>query len=167
LFRVFGPLPEVWFEDDLVTLRAWLLDRIVFIPEALVRYREHESNMVNRVATPLTTSHARRQAEEAMRIETQRRRESLLSYVPDLELALRRRWITRPVYDDLTEHVATRCALHQAIERWWSVGWIKRLGWFLYFVASGRIREGRWCSTRLLPFAIFLSLAAIRSRMKG
>jgi hypothetical protein len=168
MYDAFGPMrPGIWFEDEILTLRAWLFDRIVFIPEALVRYREHDSNMVNRAATPLTTPHARHQAEEAMRVEAQRRRESLLSYLPDLELAVRRHWITQPVYEELKQHIAERCTLHQAIEKWWSFGWIKRLGWFLFFVASGRLREGRWCSTRLLPFATFLSLAAIRSRIRG
>jgi glycosyltransferase involved in cell wall biosynthesis len=168
LYSAFGPLPPgIWFEDDILTLRAWLLDRIVFVREALVRYREHESNIVNRVATRLTTPDARHHAEETTRVEARRRRESLLSYLPDLELAVRRKWIARPLYEELTDRVAARSALHQVIEKWWSFGWIKRLAWFLYFVGSGRMREGRWCSTRLLPFAIFLSLAAIRSRMRG
>lgn len=168
LYAAFGPLPPgVWFEDDLMTLRAWLFDRIVFIQEALVRYREHDSNMVNRAAIALTTPDARHRAEEETRVEAQRRRDALLSYLPDLELAVRRHWITRPMYEELTHQVVSRCALHQVIEKWWSVGWIKRLGWFLFFVASGRMREGRWCSTRLLPFAIFLSMAAIRSRIRG
>jgi glycosyltransferase involved in cell wall biosynthesis len=168
LHAAFGPIPpDVWFEDDIITLRAWLSDRIVFIPEALVRYREHDSNIVNRVAPVLTTPHARHHAEEATRVEAQRRRQTLLSYLPDLELAVSRRWITRATYEELTSQVGSRCALHQVIEKWWSVGWLKRLGWFLFFLGSGRMREGRWCSTRLLPFAIFLSLAAIRSRMRG
>src|SRR5262245_38134085 len=44
LCDAFGPLlPDVWMEDSIISLRAWLFDRIVFIPDALVKYRTHES----------------------------------------------------------------------------------------------------------------------------
>jgi glycosyltransferase involved in cell wall biosynthesis len=161
----FGPLPTgIWFEDDIMTLRAWLFDRIVFIPEALVRYREHDSNLFNRVHPSLATRNARRHAEQATRTEARRRREALLSYGPDLELAVRQQWITRPLFEELKRDVTTRCAFHQVIEDWWNVGWILRLGLLLFLIRSGRLNEGRWCSARLLPFPMFLALGAIWSK---
>ena len=150
-----------------MTLRAWLFDRIVFIPEALVSYREHDSNLFNRVQPPLTTLHARQRAEQATRTEAQRRRESLLSYAPDLDLAVRRRWITRPLYEELKREVEARCAFHQAVEDWWNVGWMMRLSLLLFLVRSGGMHEGRWCGSRLLPFPIFLALGAIWSRTRS
>jgi glycosyltransferase involved in cell wall biosynthesis len=164
----FGPLsPGIWFEDDVITLRAWLFDRIVFIPEALVSYREHDSNLFNRVPASLTTPHARRRAEQATRTEAQRRRETLHSYGRDLDLAVRQQWITRPLYEELKRHVETRCLVHQVVEKWWHVGWMRRLGFFLFLVRAGRVREGRWCRPRLLPFPIFLALGATWSRTRA
>jgi len=168
LFESFGPMaPGLWFEDDVITLRAWLLDRIVFIKEALVSYREHDSNLVNRVDPPLNTPQARREAEEATRLEAQRRRESLRSYLADLDFAFRQRAITRPIYEELTRQVKRDCAFYRIIEDWWNVSWLRRLGLFLYVVLSGRAKEVRWCSTRLLPFPLFLHLGSLWNRARA
>ena len=114
MFTAFGPLsPGIWFEDDVMTLRAWLFDRIVFIQEALVSYRSHDSNIFNRVAVATTTFHSRKDAERTARTEAQRRRETLLSFMPDLDLALRQQWITRSLYEELKRQVEIRCRLHQ------------------------------------------------------
>lgn len=164
----FGPLsPDIWFEDDVLTLRAWLFDRIVFIPEALVSYREHDTNLFNRVQPPLTTVQARQHAEQATRTQAQRRRESLLSYVADLDLAVRRRWITRSLYREVKEQVEARCALYRAVEDWWNVAWLMRFSLLLFLVRYGGMHEGRWCSPRLVPFPIFLALGAIWSRTRS
>jgi glycosyltransferase involved in cell wall biosynthesis len=166
--EAFGPLsPRVWFEDDVITLRAWLFDRIVFVPEALVSYREHDANLFNRVKQPLTTRKARQEAEQATRTEARRRRECLLSYIPDLELAERRQWITRALCDELKRQVDARCVLYQIIEDWWSVAWPMRLALLALAVRSGRASEGRWCSPRLLPFRMFLALGAAWSRARS
>jgi glycosyltransferase involved in cell wall biosynthesis len=164
----FGPLPPgIWYEDDVLTLRALLFDRIVAIPEALVSYREHDSNLFNRVYVSLTTPHARQRAELATSTEAQRRRETLLSCEGDLDLAVRQRWITRALCEELKRQMETRCALHHVIEKWWHVGWMRRFGLFLFLLRSGCVREVRWCSSRLLPFPIFLALGAIWSRTRS
>jgi glycosyltransferase involved in cell wall biosynthesis len=167
LCDAFGPLsPRVWFEDDVITLRAWLYDRIIFVPEALVRYREHDSNVFNRVKPPPTTRQAREDAEAATRTEARRRRECLRTYLSDLELAVRRHWITRSLCDEIKRQVEARCALYQVIEDWWSVGWPMRLALLLFVIRTGRVSEGLWCSPRLLPFHVFLVLGAIWSRTR-
>jgi len=90
MWDAFGPLPSgVWFEDDVITLRAWLYDRIVFLPEAFVKYREHDANMFNRVESPLTSLRARQDAEEATKLYARRRRDTYLCYMPDLDVAVR------------------------------------------------------------------------------
>jgi glycosyltransferase involved in cell wall biosynthesis len=165
--NAFGPLPPgIWHEDDVITLRAWLFDRIVFIPEALVSYREHDSNIFNRVHAPLTTLHARQRAEQVASTEAQRRRESLLSYMPDLDLAVRQQWITRRLCETVKRVVETRCRSWQVIEDWWNVRWTKRVALFCFIVRSGHTREVRWCTTRLLPFPVFVALGAIWSRLR-
>jgi glycosyltransferase involved in cell wall biosynthesis len=167
MFTAFGPLaPGIWFEDDVITLRAWLFDRIVFIQEALVSYRSHDSNMFNRVKTETTTFLSRKDAEQAASTEAQRRRESLLSFIPDLDLALRQQWITRSLYEELKRQVEIRCRLHRVIEDWWNIGCLQRLALLTFLVRSGRVREARWCTSRLLPFWVFLSLGAIWSRAR-
>jgi len=163
----FGPLsPRVWFEDDVITLRAWLFDRIIFVPEPLVRYREHDANVFSRVKTLPATPRAREDAEQAARTESRRRRECLLSYLPDLDLAVRRGWISRPLCDELRRQVETRCLLYQVIEDWWSVGWLMRLSLLLFVIRTGSVSEGRWCSPRLLPFRVFLKVGAMWSRTR-
>ena len=129
MFTAFGPLsPGIWFEDDVITLRAWLFDRIVFIEEALVSYRSHDSNMFNRVKTETTTFLSRKHAEQAASTEAQRRRESLLSFIPDLDLALRQQWITRRCTEELKRQVEIRCRLHRVIEDWWNIGCLRATG---------------------------------------
>lgn len=165
--EAFGPLaPRVWFEDDIITLRAWLFDRIIFVPEPLVSYREHDANVFSRVKNPPVTRQAREAAERATRTEARRRRECLLSYLPDLDLAVREKWITRPLCDELRRQVETRCELYQVLEDWWNVGWLMRLGLLVFVIRSGRVSEGRWCSPRLLPFKMFLALGALWSRTR-
>ena len=130
-------------------------------------YREHDSNLFNRVFVSLTTPQERQRAELATRTEAQRRRETLLSCERDLDLAVRRRWITWTLCAELKRQMEARCAQHQVIEKWWYVGWLRRLGLFLFLVRSGCVREVRWCTSRLLPFPIFLALGAIWSRTRS
>jgi len=168
LFDAFGPIPQgLWFEDDVITLRAWLFDRIVFVNEPLVRYREHDSNVFHRAEVPATTWRAREDAEQATTTRARRRRESLLSYVPDLDLACRQQWISCPLHEELTRHVETECGFHQIVEDWWNVGWMNRVAMFLFLVRSGRAKELRWCGPRLLPFALFVGLGATWSRVRS
>jgi len=167
MFDAFGPLPpDVWFEDDVLTLRAWLFGDIVFMDEALVRYREHESNIFNRVRPAPTTWQARKRAEQATATDARRRRISLRAYMPDLALAVRKTWITQALYEELKRRVETRCAFLQITEDWWNVDWMARLASFGFVVRSGRSNEVRWCGTRLLPFPLFLAVGAIWSRTR-
>jgi len=168
MWEAFGPLPEgIWFEDSIISLRAWLFDRIVYIPEPLVDYREHESNICNRVYPPLNTLHARHEAEDVSRTDVRWRREALMAYGPDLELAVRRRWITRSMRAEVERQVQARCDCYQVIEEWWNVGWVKRVTQFLFLIGSGRLSEGRWCGPRLLPFQVFITMGAMWSRWRS
>jgi glycosyltransferase involved in cell wall biosynthesis len=168
LCEAFGPLPErVWFEDDVITLRAWLFDRIDYIPEALVSYRQHDSNVVNRVKPRLTTRKARETAEQVTSAIARRHRECFMSYSRDLELAVSRKWITRPLCNEIKVHVQRNCVLHQIIEDWWNVSWLLRLALLMCVLRFGRSGEGRWCSPRLLPFRVFLALGAIWSTARS
>ena len=168
LHDAFGPMSaDVWHEDDLITLRAWLLDRIVLVPEALVRYREHDSNISNRVRGPLTSVDARKHAERDRRTEARRRRETLASYLHDLDLALRKQFIARPLYDEVKRRVETACRFHQVIEDWWNVGWTQRVKWLVFLVRHGQLGELRWCCSRLLPFPIFLKLGAVWALLRS
>ena len=168
LCEAFGPLPRrVWFEDDVITLRAWLFDRIDYIPEALVNYRQHDSNVFNRVEPPLTTLKARENAEQVTSVVARRRRECFMSYSRDLELAVRRDWITRRVCNEIKLHVERNGALHQVIEDWWHVNWLLRLALLVFAIRFGRLGEGRWCSPRLLPFKVFLALGAIWGKARS
>ena len=160
----FGPLaPGIWYEDDLITLRAWLFDRIAFIPDPLVNYREHGDNIFNLAPKPLVTLSDRRQAEDANRTQARRRRETILSYLPDLDRAVRRGWITQPICEQLKREFTKQCAFYWIIEEWWNLAWRMRFWLFLLLVAYRRI-EWRWCGARLLPFPVFLRVGALWSR---
>lgn len=167
LFNRFGPLAaDVWYEDDVITLRAWLFDRIVFVPEAFVRYRQHDSNLFNRAKTAATSVHAREQAERAARTNAQRRRELLESYIPDLDLGLNQGWIAHPAYEEFKRNIEKQGACYRIIEDWWSFGWIKRVAFILFLGLSGRLPEARWSSARLVPFRVFLLLGALWARLR-
>ncbi len=48
LFETFGPLPpNITYEDDTIPFRASLLGEVIHIPQALVRYRRHNSSVMN------------------------------------------------------------------------------------------------------------------------
>jgi glycosyltransferase involved in cell wall biosynthesis len=167
LCEAFGPLPSrVWFEDDVITLRAWLFDRIDYIPEALVRYRRHDSNVFNRARPSLTTWKARENAEQETREIARRRRECFTSYIGDLELAVRKGWISQTLCDKVKVRVDRNCALHQVIEDWWSVSWLLRLALLVFAIRFGRLGEVRWCSPRLLPFKVFVGLGTLWARAR-
>jgi hypothetical protein len=167
MFSAFPPIPpDVWYEDDVVTLRAWLYGRILFMDQPLVKYREHDSNIFNRVTPLATTRAARQRAEHDTATEARRRRVSLLAYLPDLALAVRQQWITPLLYEQLVALVETRCTLLSIIENWWNVPWIRRLASFGFVSSHGRPSEVRWCGTRLLPQPLFLSLGAAWSRLR-
>lgn len=168
LCDAFGPLPpRIWFEDNIITLRAWLFDRIYYIPEPLVSYREHESNVFNRVPKPLTTRVGRLDAEQTTSTVARRRRESFLSYLPDLEIAVHRQWITRPLCDELKRRIDRNCERHQIVADWWNVSWLLRLGLMTLAIRFGHLSDARWCSLRLLPFEVFLLLGATWSRVRA
>ena len=167
MFEAFGPLPpDVWHEDDIITLRAWLFDQIVFMDDELVQYREHDSNLFNRADTVATTWQARRQAEEAWAHGARRRRISLLGFLPDLEVAVEREWITPVMRAQLARHVELRCASFQIMENWWKVAWRRRVASFCVLLWLRRRDEVRWCGPRLLPLPVFLAVGAAWSRAR-
>lgn len=157
--RIFG------LEDNVISLRAWLFDRIVYIPDALVNYRQHESNITNRVP-PRQTPQARHRAEHLVRTELLWRREALKVFGPDLELAVRRSWITPSTCEEITRLAKEQFDRYQAMGEWWEVRWVTRLKRFLILIGSGRLKEARWCAPRLLPFRTFISLAAKWTRWR-
>jgi glycosyltransferase involved in cell wall biosynthesis len=165
MFNAFGPMsPGLWYEDDVITVRAWLFDRIVFLQDVLVSYRQHESNLFNRVKAHGTTAAARRRMEQLTRLQAERHRESLLSYVPDLEIAIRQQWITQALCDELRRRIDKQARFYEVIATWWNVAWTERLEMFLFVLRWGRFKEARWCLPRLAPFSVFLYAAAIWSR---
>ena len=166
MFDAFGPMsPGLWFEDDVITVRAWLFDRIVFLQDVLVSYRQHESNLFNRVKALGTTPTARRHMEELTRLEAERHRESLLSYVPDLDIAIRERWITQSLCDELRRRIDKQARFYEILATWWEVAWTERLEMFLFVLRWGRFKEARWCLPRLAPWSVFLHAAAMWSRV--
>jgi hypothetical protein len=168
LHSAFGPMPAgIWFEDDVITLRAWLYDRIAFLPEPLISYREHQSNMFNRVQEPLTTVAARREAEHETKTHARRRRESLLAYVPDVDLARRQEWIAPATHEELRRLIEVRCTFYRIVEEWWTRNWAARVASVPFMVAHGEPGYGRWGGSRLLPYSVFLRLGAVWGRLTG
>ena len=68
------------------------------------------------------------------------------------------------MFEEMTRLLESQCRFRRVIEDWWNVGWVRRVALFLVVVASGRLVEGRWCGPRLLPFQVFIAMAAIWSR---
>lgn len=66
VFAWFGPLADdVINEDNSMACRCWLLDRILFVNEPLVRYRKHEASLYHTTTGRLLTTRAEFAAGEA------------------------------------------------------------------------------------------------------
>lgn len=99
-------------------------------------------------------------------MEARRRRLSLLAFLPDLELAFKRQWITEPIYAELRRLVEARCVFLKVAENWWNVSWPRRVASLRHVARRGKVSELRWCGTRLLPLPLFLTLGAAWSRTR-
>jgi hypothetical protein len=105
--------------------------------------------------------------EQLTRLQAERHRASLLSYVPDLEIAIRRRWITQTLCDELRRRIDKQARFYEVISTWWNVAWTARFEMFLFTLRWGRFKEARWCLPRLAPFSVFLHAAAMWSRARA
>ena len=112
------------------------------------------------------TGGVRRNAEAETKTHARRRHDSLLGYLPDLDVALERQWITPQQHDDLRRRVLGRCEFYRAIEEWWHVSWWRRLADLRLLLQQGGPSDWRWGVARLLPFQVFLSMAAMWARVR-
>jgi len=156
VLEVFGPLERnVIHEDNVVSLRAWLLDRIVYVVEPLVQYRSHSSNIHHRVATPVS-SFDENIANELRAI--QRKKNALVTLTQhglDLKVAIANKLITEREYniydkllrmqvDDVTSQVC-----------WWDSNVLRRLAYLLKMLIISKREAFFYYAPRVVGLRLF------------
>lgn len=128
LFHDFPPVTEgVVTEDCVLALRAWLRKGIGFVPDELVGYRLHDSNIWN-------MANAETDPEIIHRMEHKKVGwESALfqSHITDLEHARDQGWITPEVAEEMIGVCQYKLWRFEYKKRWLNVGIFKRAGMLL------------------------------------
>jgi glycosyltransferase involved in cell wall biosynthesis len=168
LFEFFGPLGDkVIHEDNVVSLRAWLLGRIVYLGQPLVKYRTHTSNIAYAVQkVPRSISDFKeRELEYAKR---QRNKiTNLQNHAADIRTAARKGIISDEDAVDYAKIIDSRINIHTIRGMWWQHGFIKRLTSLTRSINRKDYQTLKWGLPRIAGLSVFSggrSLLAFASR---
>jgi cellulose synthase/poly-beta-1,6-N-acetylglucosamine synthase-like glycosyltransferase len=157
LLTQFMPLnSEVWFEDNALSFRAWLMGGVHYLPDRLVAYRQHKSNISNRVHTSLVAVEDIINLEKRRSVWYKRRWAVLAMHQCDLNVALDIELVENEKYRQLSLLIAREMALLEIRSKWWeSVGTSKMLKAFRLLRTDWSTPSLRWVLPRLLPLNWF------------
>ena len=163
LLEVFGPLPSGRAdEDDVLALRALLLDGLEFIPDRLIQYRQHGANVSGRRWTRNSIA-AHREREWQWQVKAEYRIGALRAYRVDLERAVLLGLLRREMGDSLVRRIGEELEIEAGLCRWWSMDWSSRAGWYArhFHRKSSRVTLGWWLLPRMLPLRAFAALGSV------
>lgn len=166
LFEYFGPLPPgLLGEDPVLSLRAWLFDRIVFLPDMLVRYRVHDSNIWGRKFIVDRSIAGYKKLEERATYLANGELGILQAHLEDLHRAWSHKKLSTSLLAKLTKEVSRRMKITKVRHYWWKRSLVWKLTFGLRIMAvHGRKLDFNWAAQRLFPFPIFLFLRSTASR---
>lgn len=169
VFEEFGPLGNaIWFEDNAISLRAWFLNGIHFVPERLVSYRQHATNISNRAWSVDRSVSGFRRLENDKQERAKRWVELLVGYEQDIETAVTCGLVDKPLANELSTEVARQIEINKIVGDWWSATILKRINWYLRVLLKPENREyAAWGFARLVPYELFLLVRALLSRARG
>lgn len=169
IFDKFGLLErELWFEDNAISLRAWLLNGIYFLPNRLVNYRQHTTNICNRTFVVDRSISGFRKLENNQQEKSKRWVSLLLGYNKDIETALKIGLIDESLAIKLSSEINRQIKLNLVLGNWWSVAIPKRIYWYFSCLLKQENRGYRiWGLFRLVPYEVFLSVRSLLSRTRG
>lgn len=169
LFDYFGPLPsELLGEDPALSFRAWLMDRIVFVPDHLVLYRVHDRNIWGRRFIVDRSIEGFKLQEKRREQLTRGKLGILKSYLDDLKLAHDRGKVSSSLNAKLSKEISRQMEVAKVRGHWWSksVTWRFATGLRL-LAANGGLSDFAWGAQRVMPFRAFLKLRTSLSRMRN
>jgi glycosyltransferase involved in cell wall biosynthesis len=156
VFEVFGPLDAaVVHEDNAVSLRAWLLGGIVFLPTPLVQYRTHLENIAHRVRTVPRGVEDFSRHESAYAARQCAATAHLRQHAADLDRALSLRLVSAQEYLAYSVVLARRLCVAQLQAKWWQLPLRHRLRGMLNGARSGGFPVVTWCLPRLAGLRLF------------
>jgi glycosyltransferase involved in cell wall biosynthesis len=163
LFKLFGPLnDDVWSEDTAVSLRAWLLNGIQYVPEKLVKYRQHNNNVSNSI--PPESIHLRDVEELERKSEIRLKRTiALLSMNQrDIHKAYSQGMLTFGEFTKLKYSISQRNQQLQFKYEWWRKSYSCRLlTVFKRIHSTTALQDLKWIVPRLVPFRLFAYIKLI------
>jgi hypothetical protein len=150
---------ELFNEDQVLPFRASLKEGVLYLPKALVKYRQHSKNLTNlhrrRFASPNTTLSEQQLVMRDLRI---RRLMRYQAHVRDLECCLKIGEIDVSA-EALKKAIADKAEIVQLLIDWWDMSFAQRLKAFAAIYRRGAPQDRRWAAKRILPWRIYEFLA--------
>jgi glycosyltransferase involved in cell wall biosynthesis len=161
----FPPLnADVWFEDGAMSLRAWLCGDILYLPQKLVEYRQHSSNLSNRLVTKARSSRDLSDAEKRQSTALDRKNALLEMHKADLRFARSKGLVLEDLCEVLMGRIVRQQTINGCMMNWWSRTYVGRIA------ASARLWSAapelgtlKWITLRLLPFPVYCWLRIINA----
>lgn len=169
VFDYFGELsPQAWFEDNALSLRAWIMGGIVFIPVCLVYYRQHSNNICHRKFVVDRSCSGFKKLEIERSTYSERWVSLLRGYCLDTDTALKKGLITSELAKKIHVKLNRKIHYHLAITGWWHASLYQRLRW-IWESFQNESAQGfwLWAIPRLIPLRLFLVSRSSLSRLRG
>jgi GT2 family glycosyltransferase len=153
----FPPLSEdVWFEDVAVAFRAWLAGRIVYLPDKLVDYRRHETNISNYSLPRVLDIDGVLRREQERSLWMKRKLALLDMHAIDISHAFMAGICSEAVHRRVTAVISKRKRRLSFMIDWWGASYWSRLrnaGKLLWSEPTPEVAV--WTMPRLLPIRPF------------
>lgn len=170
LFRTFGPLArDLVYEDDVLAFRALLADGLVFLPDRLINYRQHDSNVSSRKWWGDRGVDVYRRREFDLQTIAVYRLGALRSHERDIATATTLGLLPDALAAALQACVTEQTEIEGRLSIWWSAAFPERLRWYMTHLHrhSARVPFARWALMRLLPLDVFVRLASSAGRLRS
>lgn len=169
LITKFPPLLEnVWYEDKAFSFRAWLLGEIHYVPERLVKYRQHgKSISYNEVIAPV--AHDQVVAiEKCTSIKITRLITLLENYRNDLDSQYSVQSLDVSTYNKLVKLIEKKKSLLELKLLWWTQSYLVRIILAIVLMWKAPSTASiKWLVIRLLPFRLYCRLIIYREVIKN
>jgi glycosyltransferase involved in cell wall biosynthesis len=150
---------DVWFEDNVLSFRSWLIGQIHYLPEQLVAYRKHETNISNRVDRVCITCEDIINSERKKSVWYSRRVAVLSMHQLDINHALDENLIDRNLQERMSNFIGQIVNCYSIRSNWWNFTIFDRLhNAFILLQKERSWASFRWILPRLLPLRCFARL---------
>lgn len=172
IFQVFGPLDDrVVHEDNVISLRAWLLGSVKYLTQPLVKYRTHEANVAFQAAK-IEKSVSDFVVRELKHSMMQRNKVvSLEQHMADLKTASDRKYLKGLNLIDCTAVIEKRIQFHKPRGLWWNHGFYWRFSTLIGFLKQKNTHANTqamyWMLPRLFGVHVFATLRALFALTEG